>query len=306
MTQPNFSLALAFTILAGIVRAQGSQQPSSTESLTVASIQMEITDKLEPNLARIIRGIAEASEAGARIVIFPETALSGFERETIEQLDWQKLDDAIGSIARKAAEEKIYVFYGTATRSGGERPYNSAILIAPDGREITRYHKMAPEAWFEPGDHLELFEIDGFPATVMICHDERFPEIVRLPVLAGAQICFYLSYEINSLESAVRKADGYRAQLIARAVENGIWVCQANGIGPLKPAERVSLGQSRIIDPSGTVIAEAPALRDAMLIEKLNVSLARRGNAVETLRLPTLEAIWREGAKLVKKSGALN
>lgn len=273
-------------------------------SLRVASVQMAISDDIDRNLARILRGIEEACAAQARLVLFPETALPGFNRETIEQLDWSKLEQAMHTIAERAKEHDIYVLYGCATPSEEKRPFNSAVLVGPDGEEITRYHKLGPEPWFESGDHLTLFEIDGIPCTAMICHDERYPEVVRLPVLSGALACFYISYEINSMEAALRKAEGYRAQLIARAAENGIWVCQANGIGPLGESEAKSLGQSRIVAPDGTVQAEAPALVDAMLVEDIQPSEAGRRSALESLELTPVGNWWKEGLKLVKHAGA--
>ncbi len=122
-------------------------------------------------------------------------------------------------------------------------------------------------------------------------------------MLSGALACFYISYEINSMESALRKAEGYRAQLIARAAENGIWVCQANGIGPLGESDAKSLGQSRIVDPGGDVVAEAPALVDTMLVEDIRPSESGRRNALESLDLSPVGDWWREGLKLVKHAG---
>lgn len=260
--------------------------------LRVTSVQMEVTDDLSVNLARILRGVAEAADAGARIAVFPETALSGFSEEAVAALDWDTLEEAMAQVSAAASDHNIYVLYGCATPSGAEQPFNSAILVGPDGTEIMRYHKMVPEAYFEPGDHLALFDIDGVPCTAMVCHDERFPELVRIPTLAGARICFYISYEINGLESALRKMEGYRAQLIARAVENGIWVVQANGIGPLAHPVRVSLGQSRVIDPGGIVVEEAPALRDCLVTADVDPTQAHRGNALESLDIAPLRGWW--------------
>ncbi len=270
------------------------------DSLRVAAVQMAITADMDTNLARILRGIGEAAGKNARLVLFPETALSGFARETIRQLDWERIEQAMETVAACAKENDLYVLYGSATQSDKERPYNSAVLIGPEGKEITRYHKLGPEPWFEPGDHLTLFEIDGIPCTAMICHDERYPEVVRLPVLSGALICFYISYEINSMEAALRKAEGYRAQLIARAAENGIWVCQANGIGPFGESDAKSLGQSRMVAPDGVVRAEAPTLVDTMIVEDIQPRDAGRRNALESLELSPVGNWWREGLKLVK------
>ncbi len=168
-----YGFAIVFLFVSSQVEAA---QP--VESLRIASVQMAIADDIETNLARILRGITEASEAKARLVMFPETALSGFVRETIDQLEWANLKQAMEAVAASAKQHNLYVLYGCATPSNKERPYNSAVLVGPDGVEITRYHKLGPEPWFEPGDHLTLFEIDGIPCTAMICHDERYPEVV--------------------------------------------------------------------------------------------------------------------------------
>jgi len=268
--------------------------PAVAAPMTIASVQMEVTEDLAVNLARILQGIDEAKTAGARVVLFPEMVLSGFSAAAIEK-NREALPEAEAKIAASAKQHEVYVLYGVATESGQEKPYNSAILVGPDGEEVTRYHKMFPEGWFTPGDHLAYFEVDGVPCTMMICHDERFPELTRIPALAGAKVCFYISYEINGVAGAVRKMEGYRAQLQARAMENGIWVVQSNGIGPLGGAKSVSMGQSRVVDPGGGVVKELPALVDDMMLVTIDPEDAGRGNVRETKRQPALQA-WYQSA----------
>jgi predicted amidohydrolase len=92
---------------------------------------------------------------------------------------------------------------------------------------LERYHKVQlAESWPEPGDPLPVFQEDGVPCSIIICHDERYPELVRLPVLVGARVVFYLSHE--SGVRAESKINPYRAQIQARAVENTIYVIHAN------------------------------------------------------------------------------
>ncbi len=268
--------------------------PAVAAPLTIASVQMEVTENLEVNLARMLKGMEEAKGAGARVVLFPEMVLSGFSASAIE-MNWDALPEAETKIAAAAKALNIYALYGVATESGREKPFNSAILVGPDGEEVTRYHKMFPEGWFTPGDHLAYFKVDGVPCTMMICHDERFPELTRIPALAGAKVCFYISYEINRLSSAKQKMEGYRAQLQARAMENGIWVAQSNGVGPLGGAKSVSMGQSRVVNSGGTVVKELPAMVDAMLVVTIDPDGARRGNVRETKRQPALQA-WYQSA----------
>jgi len=274
------------------------------DTLRIAAVQMEVSEDVKVNLARILRGIAEARDAGARVAVFPETALSGFRERAVAGMDWARLEEAMAKVAAAAKTHAVYVLYGCATESGKERPFNSAVLAGPDGKAVTRYHKMVPERWFEPGDHLALFEVDGIPCTVIVCHDERFPELVRIPVLAGARVCFYLSYEVNALPSALRKIEGYRAQLMARAAENNVWVVQSNGIGPLEGARHVSLGYSRMVDPGGTVVQEAPALKDCMIVGDIQPEAANRHNALESLDIAPLSSWWQTAVARLKAAPA--
>ena len=240
----------------------------------VASVQMPIEGSVQQNLSRIKRAVKEAKQADAKVVLFPETALSGFFEEDVNNLDWEELEKAMEEITALAREHDIYIIYGTVTRSSYDRPYNSALVINPNGECIETYHKTFPEGHFEPGEKLALFSIEGIPSTMIICHDSRYPELVRVPVMAGARVCFYLSYEVNGMEAAVRKKDGYRAQSIARAAENNIWYIQANGVGPFE-SEIVSLGNSIIVDGSGAVVAQAPELEAKIIYADIEVDMSQ-------------------------------
>jgi len=275
-------------------RAVSEESKAFPEQLRVFSVQMPVTGDLDANLDAIRAGLHAADDADARVAVFPETALSGFEAEDIATLDWDAHAAAMETIAATAAEHDLYVVYGTATPSPNGKPYNSAVIVGPDGEEVYRYHKSFPEPWFTPGERLALFEIDGVPSTVIVCHDNRFPELVRIPVLAGARICFYISYEINTVAGAKMKRENYKAQSIARAAENGIWFVQSNGYGPVG-GDRLSMGESRIVSPRGVVAAQAPALEYATIQFDIVPKDAHRGNALEGLEGKLLADWWEAG-----------
>jgi predicted amidohydrolase len=121
----------------------------------------------------------------------------------------------------------VYAIVGMPHRDGGKL-YNSAVVIDPSGKILERYHKVQlAESWPDGGDHLSVFKIDGIPCSIIVCHDERYPELVRLPVLAGARLVFYLSHE-SGLDKETKIAP-YRAQIQARAVENSVFVVSQRG-----------------------------------------------------------------------------
>jgi hypothetical protein len=88
------------------------------------------------------------------------------------------------AVADACRQAGVYAIVGSAWREG-DKLFDSALVIAPTGKVLERYHKIQlAERWPQPGDHLSVFKIDGVPCSVIICHDERYPELVRLPVLA--------------------------------------------------------------------------------------------------------------------------
>ena len=164
-------------------------------------------------------------------------------------------------------------------------------------RTQERYHKIQlAERWPQPGDHLSVFKIDGVSCSVIICHDERYPELLRLPVLAGAKIIFYISHE-SGLRNE-KKLNPYRAQIQARAVENSVYVVQANA--PANPDARGSHGQSRIIAPDGNLLHEASIFDEDVVEATLDLRQATRGNARKSLERGPFRDWWQNGIGRVR------
>jgi predicted amidohydrolase len=176
--------------------------------------------------------------------------------------------------------------------------YNSALVIDDAGKIRERYHKVQlAESWPDPGDHLSVFSVKGVPCSIIICHDERYPELVRLPVLAGARVVFYLSHESPLAQE--HKLAPYRAQIQARAVENNVFIAHANA--PANADASGSHGQSRIIDPEGNLLHEAALFKEEILTATLEMKKAHAGNALRSLTRGPLGDWWRQGVKQVRK-----
>ncbi|MDR3633361.1 MAG: carbon-nitrogen hydrolase family protein, partial [Isosphaeraceae bacterium] len=134
------------------------------------------------------------------------------------------------------------------------------------------------------------------PCSIIICHDERYPELVRLPVLAGARVVFYLSHESGPRQE--RKVGPYRAQIQARAVENTVHVVHANA--PANEDLTGSHGQSRVIAPDGNIVKEASVFEEEVVVSNLDLSLATAANAKRSLTAGPLSRWWEEGVKRVR------
>ena len=298
------AVAAAAAFIGGSARGQARDatppppaRAKAGDTLRVAAVQMRSTRDLSENVAVIRRHLERCKADGVRVVVFPECALSGyFDAEYFKALPAQRLADAELEIREACRALDLYAVVGTPTRDG-DRLFNSAIAIDPRGQVIERYHKLQlAEDWPEPGDHLSVFRVDGVPCSIIICHDERYPELVRLPVLAGARVVFYVSHESGLREQ--HKLDPYRAQIQARAVENGVYVVHANA--PANPDLTGSHGQSRLIAPDGRIIDEASMFTDETLTATLDLSKATGAFARRSLEQGALRDWWAEGVKRVR------
>jgi predicted amidohydrolase len=267
-----------------------------TPTLTVAAVQMRSSRDLSNNVTQIKGFIREAASKGARVVAFPECALTGYFEDVVTNVTATKLAEAEATVADACREAGVYAVLGTPYREE-EKLFNSAVVINPSGRVVARYHKIQlAERWPEAGEQMITFKVDEVPCSIIICHDERYPELVRLPVLAGAQVIFYVSHESGLDEE--RKINPYRAQIQARAVENTVYVVHANA--PANPDKSGSHGHSRIIAPDGNILKESSVFDEEIITATLNVNRASRDNARKSLTRGPLRDWWREGLKRVK------
>ena len=264
--------------------------------LAVASVQMRSTGDLADNVVRMSDFIKKCAAEGARVVVFPECALSGYFEKVILELTAEQINEAEKKVRQACRDASVYAVIGMPYREG-TRLFNTATVITPDGSVLERYHKVQlAERWPDPGDHLSVFKIDGQNCSIIICHDERYPELVRLPVLAGAMVIFYISHESGVNQE--KKIDPYRAQIQARAVENGVFIVQSNA--PANPDATGSHGQSRIIAPDGNIIWEATMFGEEVVSANLNLKEATQTNALRSISRGVLQEWWKEGMKSVR------
>lgn len=300
VTRRTLLLAGCSSILSRQSLAQGLAEDSkhTPSSLRVSAVQFRSGSDLDENVHRHCCYIRRLAEQGSRIIVFPECSVTGYSDNAVSKCTAEDLAEAESRIAKTTKETGVYALVGIPTKIK-DKIFNSAIVVDPQGKIIERYHKvqLAGERWAEPGDHLSVFSIYGIPCSIIICHDERYPELVRLPVLAGARIVFYISHESGMKHE--HKIEPYRAQIVARAVENTVYVVQANA-----PAEKTTLegshGQSRIIAPSGTIICEASIYEEEVVSADLEMDKATGALAKNSLRCKFLKDWWNQGAAKVR------
>ena len=144
----------------------------------------------------------------------------------------------------------------------GKKGRNEAVVIGPDGTELTRYTKMQP---FTPGGESDnyqagtepvIFEWGGFRVAPFVCYDLRFPEHFRSAMPEGATMYVVIANWPDT------RASHWRALLHARAIENQALVVGVNRCG--RDPSLSYGGGSIVIDAAGQTLVEAGDLECVM------------------------------------------
>jgi predicted amidohydrolase len=261
-------------------------------NLKVAAVQFRSSFSVEDNRARIVAVLQRLAKQDVKVAVFPECALTGYRKDALTPASAEEVSAAEEQIRQACGAGKIAAVVGSIYRIDG-RAYNTAVIFDSRGELVERYGKLmlAGEKWATPGNHIAFFELEGVPSTVMVCHDERYPEFVRLPALAGARVVYYISCESGMRQES--KLKPYRAQLMARAVENQVFIVAANA--PANPDTTGSHGQSRVIADDGNILKEASFFGEDTLVEALAIRLRKLDRPFAGL----MGNWWREGVELM-------
>jgi predicted amidohydrolase len=275
-----------------------------TKTLQVSCVQLHWAKPLERNLERTLYYIRRAAEEGSRVVLFPETNLTGYHFPEVLTQAPEAVQSALERTCQAARESGIWVIAGTLKKTA-DRYLNLAHVISPAGDVIYEYAKIHmagrdEQRYCRGGNKLSLFEIDGILCTLVICRDGRHPELYRLPGMAGAQILFHPSCSSDEIEAVIWKRTSGRAQQPI-GPNSKIFHCVANTVGQSPDGKQSSSGSSFIREPSGMPLAEAGCYQEEMITATLDLERADRSYLLDSLKDPPfLRGHWEEMLKEIK------
>jgi predicted amidohydrolase len=246
------------------------------------------------NLERITKLAAQAADANARLVIFPEGAMCDFGEKTddlhaiAETLDGR----FVTTLAELATRHNMTLVAGMFESIPGEHHiYNTAVVVDPLKGLVGTFHKHhlfdafgeVESAKFRAGqeDPLQV-EIEGFRAAVVICYDMRFASFIERAADQGAELLLAPTAWV----AGPLKEEHLNVVARARALDNTMYVA----VGGMAGAAYT--GRSIIVDPLGTQIA---GLGEGEGVAIADISHERL-KAART-RLPVL--LQRRAARLV-------
>lgn len=192
------------------------------------------------NLQRIVEYTEAAGKRGAEMIVFPETALTGYDDAPGERADKMQTlaaetipGPATEAVAKITRQFGMYAVFGMPERSRTDKEtvYNSAAIVSPDGsaRSYRKMHLSASEGqWSRPGDQPCLLDTPWGPVGVSICYDTYcFPELLRYYRAKGARLCLNVT-ACSELECQRVAA---RLSIPSSAYVNYMFIASANLCG---------------------------------------------------------------------------
>ena len=246
----------------------------------IAAVQMDcaFADKSK-NLEAIRTHLREAAFAGARLVIFPECALSGYCFESKEEAMPQAEPipgPSTKSLAFECADLGVWAVVGLLEVAGGNL-FNACTLIGPSGI-IATYRKihlpfLGVDRFTTPGDQpFAVHDLGGLRVGMNICYDGSFPESARCLMLLGADL---IVLPTNWPTGAISTA---RTLIPARALENHVYYAAVNRIGSERGFRFI--GMSRILGCTGEFLAVSEDDQPTILYAEIDPEKARNKHLV--------------------------
>jgi predicted amidohydrolase len=238
-------------------------------SLDVAVVQLNSQDDLAENLDTCRNLVEQAAERGAKLVLLPENFAffsAGVARLSVAESLVGEPGPIRTTLSKLAQQLRVTLIAGGFPELSPDagRPYNTCAVFSENGELCASYRKVhlfdvdladgtrlrESEATL-PGSTVTVVNIAGFEVGLSICYDLRFPELYRLLSDRGARVLV-----VPAAFTLHTGKDHWHVLLRARAIEAQCWVLAAAQWGQ-HPNRRSSYGHSLIVDPWGTVVAEA-------------------------------------------------
>lgn len=263
----------------------------SNSKRIVSGIQTNVSfANPKENLDRMFSWLSRDEVKDSHLIVFPECMLSGYCFASLEEglVVAESLEGtSVQAIAKWCAANKKFVAFGMLETAPQGGVFNSCPLVGPQG-VVGCYRKihlpfLGIDRFTSPGtEPYRALDADGLRVGVHICYDASFPESSRCLALEGADLLILPTNWPPGADTFAKYLPN------ARALENNVYFMSVNRVG-LERGFRF-IGQSRICDPNGLPIADAPHEKECIITAEIDYARARNKRLV---RVPKEHVIDR-------------
>jgi predicted amidohydrolase len=231
--------------------------------LTMAQVRVE--REVATNAATIRSILRDARED--EWVVFPEGAVSGYfpRDEDFLKGDPRQVTDAVDEIRAEAKQRRCGLVLGSALQIDGAWR-NAVIVQSPAGRGW-RYDKIElselDARHFIAGGELPVYDVGGVTLGIQVCRELLFPVAWHSLASAGARLIVHVNNAIKPIDAV------WEHVIIARAVENGVFVCSVNN------AAAPQALASYVVSPAGEVLAKTDVQTEQIVSCEIDLSAMR-------------------------------
>ena len=242
--------------------------------------------------------VRQAASRGAQLVVTQELFASEYFCQTEDDKPFALAEPIPGpttaALCDLARELGIHLSASLFEKRSAGLYHNTSVMIDPTGQIVDRYRKMHipddprfyEKYYFTPGDlGFQAFETSAGSMGTLVCWDQWFPEAARLTALCGADILFYptaigwftqdapdgrAGTSGETAETRAQQLDAWKTIQRSHAISNGVYVVAVNRIG--REGDLKFWGHSIVVEPSGTIVAEASEDRPEVLVVECDLS----------------------------------
>jgi N-carbamoylputrescine amidase len=266
---------------------------TKSRPLAVGLVQMAMGADVGDNVARAIAGVREAARQGAKLVVLPELFRSRYFCQSEDAALFELAEAIPGpsteAFGKLAAELKITLVASLFEKRAAGLYHNTAAVLDAEQGYLGKYRKMHipddpryyEKYYFTPGDlGFKVFHTKPVELGVLVCWDQWYPEAARLTAMQGAEVLVYPTaigwHPEEKAQFGERQHGAWETVQRGHAVANGCFVIAVNRTG-FEPDPRGAggiefWGQSFIAGTDGRVLVRAPADREAVIVETIDLA----------------------------------
>jgi predicted amidohydrolase len=250
------------------------------ETFRIALANLRIPASRDESLSLAERAIANAGEAGARLIAFPECYVPGYRSagNGMPPPDPVFLDQAWAALAAASAKANVVAVVGTERVI--DDSLRATVLVTNADGSIAGFQdkvQMDPseDGTYEAGAGRRLFHAGALTFGVVICHEGwRYPETVRWAARRGAQLVVHPHFGVAepggyAPTTFADPANTFHEKaVLCRAAENTCYVATINFASTGSPTT------SAVARPDGTLLAYQPYGEHGLLVADLDLAAA--------------------------------
>lgn len=253
------------------------ERPTEPETLRIGLAAAANLPSIEERLRTVDRFLAEAAEREVAIVCFPETYIPGLRGQDFDvpEPDQAGQQAALDEIAGMAKRHGVAVVIGMEWESGLGL-HNVAFVIGRDGAvqgyQAKNQIPLEEAPHYVPDGKRRLFEIDGVPFGITICHEGwRYPEATRWAAVRGAKVVFHPQLTGSDRTGVTIERWGdpdspyYEKAMMMRSIENTVYFASVNN------ALKFQESATSLIGPEGDCLAYVPYGQEQLLVHDLDL-----------------------------------